>query len=701
MTASGKIAIKNIAVTIKIASTAIARAIAKAIATATATATAKSNTHESSNLSDLATANPSYFGIRSHLSILYNLTNPSIAKNTLAIMILAGVLFSAVAIFLGIFTKLPQGGGGLINNLMVMSCFYSTPPLLHPPPPPTASLFDLDAAKTRQNYLHYPSSPTGNFTNGPMPSPVARHRAAADSKNPLPSNATFPLPYFSFLSFSPLSQFYQLLAMIGEAIARIVTLLLALCSPWLVARQMYLLEMTVSARQAASKPLVIAAKFEQEFWQIQCYDSLIDDLRIARAERDEALVELRQIREGAEEVGLRALERDRENGERMNELRKELDDVSLDFATGKINLVKLQKEMEGEVEGFKKEIRKQGKAWEEEKKAWMEKKERDEKKNQEEKDSLKMERDSWKRQVDRLEMEKKSEKEEMRMKLRNISEGMKKERKRWTEEMEAWKKGREEEAKKNEKIEAERKDEGVKAKEEILFWEKANDRARWRIVELENENTRLRKEALEQKKPGIECEATRKTFEEAKAEEWKRREDDIRAEAKNETSKLEKEVLNGHKLIDDLQSDKRRDRQLLLELRAQLVRPTHAVPPNHINPHRFGGSAQAAYGAPTVAISSNTLSTNPPASPKRTITTIFPSNPPQFSLPNIPSTKAVKQGLDLQLGPLPPRPIVRLPPPPPTRRIIPAQPSALNFPPPNAPKGPKGWNPSEEPGGSR
>lgn len=593
-------------------------------------------------------------------------------------MIFAGVLFSAVAIFLGIFTKLPQGGGGLINNLLVMSYFYSTPPLLYPPPPPTASLFNLNAAKTRQYYLHYPSPPTGNFTHGSMPSLVARHRAAADSKNPLPSNATFPLPYyFSLLSFSSLSQLYQLLAMIGEAVARTVTVLLALCSPWLVAREMYLLEMTVSARQAASKPLVIAAKFEQEFWQIQSYDSLIDDLRIARAERDEALVELIRIREGAEAEGLRALERDLENEERMNELRKELDDLSLDFATVKMNLVKLQKE------------------------TWMEKKERDEKKNQEENDSLKMERDSWKRQVDRLEMEKNSEKEEMGMKLRKISEGMKKERKRWAEEMEAWKKRREEEAKKNEKIEAERKNERVKAKEERFFWEKANDHARWRNVELENENTRLRKAVLEQKKPGIECEATRKTFEEGKAEEWKRREDDLRAEAKNETSKLEKEVLNGHKLIEDLQSDKRRDRQLLLELRAQLVRPTHAVPPNHINPLRFGGSAQAAYGAPTIAISSNTLSTNPPASPKRTLATIFLSNPPQFFLPNIPATKVVNQVLNLPLASLPPRPIVRLPPPPPARRIIPARPSALNFPPPNAPKGPKGWNPSEEPGGSR
>lgn len=89
--------------------------------------------------------------------------------------------------------------------------------------------------------------------------------------------------------------------MIGEVVARIATVLLALCSQWLVARQMYLLEMTVSARKAAGTPLVIAAKFEQELWQIQLYESLLDDLKMARSERDEALVELTRIRKGAEE----------------------------------------------------------------------------------------------------------------------------------------------------------------------------------------------------------------------------------------------------------------------------------------------------------------------------------------------------------------------------------------------------------------
>lgn len=300
-----------------------------------------------------------------------------------------------------------------------------------------------------------------------------------------------------------------------------------------------------------------------------------------------------------------------------------------------------------------------------------------------------------------MESEKKREKEDMGTKLKIVSEGMKVERERWAEEREEWKKGREEETKLNEKIEAERKKLEEKKNEENISSEKDNDRARRRIIELENENTRLSIEASEQKKLDIEREAAREAYEEAGAEEQKRREDDIRVEAKKVTSKLEEEILNGRKLIEDLQSDKRRDRQLLLELRAQLVRPTHAVPPTHINPLRFGGSAQAVYGAPAVAITSASIPTNLPASPKGTLTKILPSNPPQASLPSIPSATAVNQDVDLPFDALPQRPIVRLPPQHLPRRIIPAQQSALSFPPLNAPKGPKGWKPSEGPGGSQ
>lgn len=96
----------------------------------------------------------------------------------------------------------------------------------------------------------------------------------------------------------------------------------------------------------------------------------------------------------------------------------------VEIARGKRNLKILQERMEDEVEGLKNEIRKQARAWKEEKKEWMEKKGGDDKKNQEEKDSLKMERErerersSWKLKVGGLESEKKRGKEDMGTKNR-------------------------------------------------------------------------------------------------------------------------------------------------------------------------------------------------------------------------------------------------------------------------------------------
>ena len=626
-------------------------------------------------------------------------------------MLFAGALISAVAILLGVFTKLPQGGGGLINNLMVVSCFYSTPPLLPTPPPPRAILLDLDASvfDIRQYYIRNLQS-TGNITEGPMPSPLAEPLAVPGTETPPAQRSTFSLPDFLSPAFSPPLRFKQLFSTIGATFVRIATAFFALSLPWLAASQLYLLEMTFSARKVASTPLIIATGFEQRFWQIQPHNPLFDDLKIAISERDEALVELKRITKKAKKKGKKALERDHENEESIKGLRKERDNLLAEVAKGETNLQKLRKEKEDEVEVLEKEITKgesnlrklqkekedeaealekeitkgqrnlrklqkekedevevlkneitkgeknlqklqkekedevgvlkeeitkQARAWEEKEKGWEEKKAGDDKRNQEEKDSLKMgkerESDSWRRQVERLEIEKQGEKEGMGRKLKNISEGMKKERERWAKEREGWKKDKEDEAKERETIETER-------------------------------------------------EAARKALEETRAEEQRRLEEEVQVEAKRAASKLEEEVLIGRKLIEDLQSDKRRDRQLLLELRAQLVRPTHAVPPSHMNPLRFGGSAQAIYGAPIIATSPATPSTNSPASPKGTLP-VLPSNPP-------PSPDAVNQGVDWP-------PIVRLPPPPtPRRQTIPMSP------PPNAPKGPKGWKPGPSGGGA-
>lgn len=58
--------------------------------------------------------------------------------------------------------------------------------------------------------------------------------------------------------------------------------------------------------------------------------------------------------------------------------------------------------------------------------------------------------------------------------------------------------------------------------------------------------------------------------------------------ARRLTSKLEEDLLSGRKLIEDLQTDKRIDSKLLIQLRAQLMRPRHKVAPTHLSPLRFG-----------------------------------------------------------------------------------------------------------------
>ena len=620
-------------------------------------------------------------------------------------MLFAGALFSAVAILLGIFTKLPQGGGGLVNNLVVLSCFYSAPPLLHPPPPPRAYLFDLNPSffETRQDYIRNPQS-TGNFTEGPMPNPPTKSRHAPGSQNLPTPNSTFSLPSFSFPAFTPPFDFSQLCVTIGEAFARISMAFFALCSPWLAARQIYLLKITMTTRKAAGTPRIVASGFEQKFWQIQPHNPLLNDLKILISELDESLIELTRIKKKAKKAKKEGKKRDHENAESIKRLRKGREDLLVELARGERNLGKFQKEKEGEVEVLKKEAAKQARAWEEKEKEWVEKKAGDDKRNQEEKNSRKIgrerERDSWKKRMERLRTEKEREMEGMEMRLKNIAEETKRERERWAKEMEGCQKEKEDEAKEKEVIEAGRKKLEEESNKEKKSWKEANDCAKRRIVELEEENILLTNEAAQKEKLSDEREVARKAFEEARAEELRRRDEAVQAEAKKVTSKLEEEVLNGRKLIEALQSDKRRDRQLLLELRAQLLRPTHAVPPSHINPFRFGGSAQAAYGRPIAATNPAPPSSSSPASPKGSLPTILTSSPPQATHPSIRSMDEVKQNVDRLFAPHLSRPIVRLPPPPTSReQTVPRRIPALNLPPPNAPKGPKGWTRSP-PGGA-
>lgn len=80
-------------------------------------------------------------------------------------MLFAGVVISAVAMFLGIVTKLTQGGRGLANNLVVLSFFLPAPPL-SPLPLSKTILFDLETALAENRIFSLRNSvATGNGTH--------------------------------------------------------------------------------------------------------------------------------------------------------------------------------------------------------------------------------------------------------------------------------------------------------------------------------------------------------------------------------------------------------------------------------------------------------------------------------------------------------------------------------------------------------
>lgn len=320
--------------------------------------------------------------------------------------------------------------------------------------------------------------------------------------------------------------------------ARIAMVLFVLGSPWLAARQIHLLSMNVSVRKAAGTSLSVGTGFEHKLWQIQPHSPLFSDLKIALLERDEALVELMWIKEKAIEEAKKALERDRETEEDLKRLREERDDVLVQLAKGKMNLEKLQKEMKDEAEGLKRETTEQAKDWEEKEKDWEKNRVVDNKRHQDEKDGLNMgrvrERDSWKKQVERLETEKKRKKEEIETQLKNMMEGTKKEREGWAKEREGWHKEKAEQAREKEKAEAERKKLEEQIKEEKKSWEEASDRARGRIVQLEDENKILTNEAVEKEKLNKERESARNASDEAIVEDQKLRKEELQTEVRGD-----------------------------------------------------------------------------------------------------------------------------------------------------------------------
>ena len=581
-------------------------------------------------------------------------------------MLFAGIVFSAVAVFLGIITKLPQGGGGLANNLMVLSLFLQAPPISPPPTPtPKRILFDLETA-IAENQMFHMKNPvvSGNGTQGPMPRPLPKLPSAAGSSNATAGNGPFAFPTFASPAFSLPPELTKFWGFIAITFGRIAMVFLALCLPWLVVKYMHFL-----GKAEASRPTSV--RFGELVAQIEPLNPLLGDLQLIISERNQAFAELRSIGTKAKEADKKAAEKDSKMEETLRGLRAERDNALAELEKEKEKGTKLKEGKKREVDGLKEETASQLKAWQEKEKKLEDVVAEDKKRHKEAVDSLKMgrerEAESWRREVEGLEEEKKRAKEAFEAKLKNTLERVKKEREAWGKEKETWKEEKEGEIAEKKKMAREKEELEEKREDEKRASEKAVERAQMRIAELEEQNKMLKDEATKRQAKSEEVEAAMKAVEEEK----ERSKEEAQKEAKRIVAKLEGEVLNGRKLIEDLQADKRRDRQLLLELRAQLVRQTHAAPPNHINPLRFGGSAQPLMGPPAIA--------GPPN---------FPSTTPPTALPivNLPSsTSYPPRAIRLSS----PRPTVRLPPgphPTSTRAQLPAPTSPLL----NAPKGPKG-----------
>lgn len=601
-------------------------------------------------------------------------------------MIVASLVVSAVAVLLGLFTKLPQGGGGIVNNLMVMSYFLPDLPYLPPPPPRKDIIFHVDADifGTRKVFLYHYAM-TCNITEDPMPQCYTKSRPPARTGSPPPKNGRFSAPTFSLPSLSPL--FLK--------IRDIASILIALCLPWLACTHVRLLVRT----QKSNDSKLIKTAISGDQWQgIELHNRLSFDLQVALSEHSKALAELEKVTMQAEEESEKAIERVFKMEQRMERLKKKRDDAFEDLARGREDFKRLGKEKEEESEKMKEETRRQIKAWEKKEKDWEQMREKEERRHKADKDGLKMgrerERESWKGQVQRLKIEKAEEKEGMQIKIKEILK--KKER-----EKEEWEKERGEEQEKLE-VEREEKMKALEAQrsEEKDSWETKKHLVQERIVKLEEENAKWRKEAIENGRAKEEQEAARIISKGGRELEKKYWEEQI-IEARKLASKLEGHLLCGRKLIEDLQTDKRIDRQLLIELRAQLMRPTHKAPPTHLGPLRFGGTAYAmVLGAPIPTPS--TPPTSSSQSQKVTLPSSSSRKAAQATLPPtlISSKGAISPELNSPIVRLPPAnmysqlPIVRLLPPPPPRQLAPSRLPTGSAPPPNAPIGPKGWTPN-------
>lgn len=480
--------------------------------------------------------------------------------------------------FLGFITKLPQGGGGLTKNLIALTFFLPAPPQLPPTPLQNRIFFDLEAP-IAETQLFYQSNPvvTSNGTNGPMPRPPCSTHSSS------PDNATFTSSTFDSSAFSIPTELIQYWASIGTGIMMVM----ALCLPWLVIKKISILGKMEPAPQVAIRRTEIG--FGPLVAQIEPLNPLFEDLKIIISERDQASANLWSNEKQAWEAEKKAKEKDVRSKQIIEVLCSERRKLLKELDQGKELQTKMEKERKEEdkawaekiaiVEKEKKEAvdelheraSSQTKIWIDKERNLEDELAKEKQRHNEAINSLKMnqERDteSWRIQLEDLKKVQKGEKQASSAQLKKFVEKMEEEREGWCRE--------------KEKVEEKRI-------EEENSWANANECAQRRIADLEAENKSLKYSEGRRQKQSAEAEAEAMKAVEAEKEQGQKRAED---EAKESIAQLKKEVLNGQTLIDGLLADKRRDRQLLLELRAQLVRPTHFAPPHHMNPSRFGGTA--------------------------------------------------------------------------------------------------------------
>lgn len=627
-------------------------------------------------------------------------------------MIVTSLVVSAVAVLLGILTKLPQGGEGIVSNLMVMSYSLLELPYLHPPPPPKDVIFDVDANifGTRNVFSHHYAMTSSNTSEDPMPQCYTKSRPPGWTGSPSPKNVRVVAPAFWLPSLSLL--FLKL--------GNIASLIIALYLPWLACTHLRFL---VRIQKVNDNALIKTAISGDQWQGIELHNRLLFDLQAALSEQSKALVELEEVTIQVVEESEKTMERVFKMERRMERLKNERDDAFEDLARGREDFKQLGRKKEEEAERMQEEMRRQSKTWEKKEKDWEQMREREERKHKEDKDGCKMgrerEKESWKGQVQRLKKEKAEEKERMQIKIKEILKEKKEQEKEEREKERERQQGKKLEVEREEKMQALRIE--AQKLEEKDPWETWTNLAReQRIVRLEEENAKWRR------KDGIENERAKEEQQEAAARIISRRsgeEQEVEKkyweeqimEARKLASKLEGDVLSGRKLIEDLQTDKRIDRQLLIELRAQLMRPTHMAPPTHLSPLHFGGTACAAEVLDAPPNVPAAASTTPPqkSSPAQSQKVTLPSSSSSSSSPKtatailLSSGGAANSPKQLNYCPspivrLPPasmyfsqRPIVRPPSPPPLRRqLAPSRQPKDSAPPPNAPIGPKGWTPN-------